>query len=126
MRKLLLLMITLLTLYKPVQAREACGVFVDMGTFKCTAYCPCCDCSEGYDDTTAMETKAEEGHTIAVDPDVIAFGTQILIGDTVYTAEDCGGAVQGDHIDIYMEDHDRVDEFGVKYLHVYIVKEVEY
>ena len=64
MRRFIILILALLTLYRPVYAREACGVFVDMGMFKCTAYCPCCDCSEGYDDTTAMETKAEEGHTI--------------------------------------------------------------
>ena len=84
-----------------VQAREASGHFVDMGMFKCTAYCPCCDCSEGFSRETATQTVAEEGRTIAVDPDVIAYGTKILIGDTVYTAEDCGGKVTGDHIDIY-------------------------
>lgn len=122
-----MILLALLAFQKPLYAREACGHFIDMGEFKCTAYCPCCDCSEGYDDTTAMQTRAKEGHTIAVDPDVIPFGTKVLIGDTVYTAEDCGGLVQGDVIDIFMEDHERVEEFGVKYLHVWIVKgEVEY
>ena len=116
----------LLMLPVHVWAREASGKFVDMGMFRCTAYCPCCDCSEGFDRETATQTTAEEGHTIAVDPDVIAFGSRVLIGDTVYTAEDCGGLVQGDHIDIYMEDHDDVERFGVQYIHVWIVKEVEF
>lgn len=109
-----------------VSAREASGKFVDMGRFKLTAYCPCCDCSEGFDDSTSTMTTASYGRTIAVDPDVIPYGSKVLIGDTVFTAEDCGGAVQGDHIDIYMDSHDQVEEFGTRYTTVYIVKQIEY
>lgn len=98
-----------------------------MGEFKCTAYCPCCDCSEGFDDSTSTMTRASYGRTIAVDPDVIPYGSKVLIGDTVFVAEDCGGGISGDEIDIYFDGHDRVEDFGVKYIHVFIVKgDVEY
>ena len=124
--RIVITLIALLTLQMPVYGREASGRFIDMGEFKCTAYCPCCDCSEGYDDSTATQKTAKPRHTIAVDPDVIPFGTRILIGDTVYTAEDCGAGITGDEIDIYMDDHEATEKFGVKHLHVYIVKEVEF
>ena len=42
-----------------------------------------------------------EGQTIAVDPRVIPCGTKVIIGGHIFTAEDCGGAIQGNHIDIY-------------------------
>ncbi|MFR5613204.1 MAG: 3D domain-containing protein [[Clostridium] innocuum] len=45
--------------------------------------------------------KAIEGHTIAVDPDVIPLGSKVLIDGHVYVAEDVGGAVKGNVIDIY-------------------------
>lgn len=60
--------------------------------------------------------------TIAVDPNVISYGSKVLIGDTIYIAEDCGGGVVGDHIDIFMEDHSAVEEFGVKYVQVQIIQ----
>ena len=96
---------------------------IPMGEFKLTAYCPCCDCSEGYNRETATQTIAEENRTIAVDPDVINFGSKVMIDGHIYTAEDCGGAVSGDHIDIFMEDHDDVDEFGVQYKEVWVIRE---
>ena len=43
-----------------------------------------------------------EGQTIAVDPRVIPYGTKVIIGGHIFTAEDCGGAIQGNHIDIYV------------------------
>jgi len=96
---------------------------IPMGEFKLTAYCPCCDCSEGYNYNTYTGTRAEEGRTIAVDPDIINFGSKVMIDGHIYTAEDCGGAVSGDHIDIFMEDHDYVDEFGVQYKEVWVIRE---
>ena len=46
-----------------------------------------------------------EGQTIAVDPRVIPYGTKVIIGGHIFTAEDCGGAIQGNHIDIYVNNH---------------------
>lgn len=95
---------------------------INMGEFKLTAYCSCEHCSGPWGILTATGTRCSEGRTIAVDPDVIAYGTKLLIDGHVYTAEDCGGNVKGDHVDIYLDDHDRVDKFGVKYTNVWIVK----
>lgn len=48
--------------------------------------------------------KAIEGHTIAVDPTIIPYGTEVKIDGQVYIAEDCGSAVKGKVIDIYVEE----------------------
>ena len=100
----------------------SCYEKIPFGRFKLTAYCPCCDCSDDYYIKTATGTTAKQGRTIAVDPDVIPYGSQVLIGDTVYIAEDCGSLVSGDHIDIYFDDHSDVEEFGVKNCDVYIIR----
>lgn len=100
----------------------SCYERIPMGRFKLTAYCPCCDCSDGYDWETSSGETAKEGRTIATDPKIIEPGSQVLIGDTVYIAEDCGSRVVGDHIDIYFDDHEDVDNFGVKHCDVYIIR----
>lgn len=115
--------IAILLLAIPKDATAVTYEKIPMGEFKLTAYCPCCDCSEGYNYNTYTGTRAEEGRTIAVDPDVINFGSKVMIDGHIYTAEDCGGAVSGDHIDIFMEDHDDVDEFGVQYKEVWVIRE---
>ena len=88
--------------------------------FLLTAYCPCYECSEGYGDMTSTGKRAIEGRTIAVDPRVIEYGTEVYIDGKVYVAEDCGGLVKGKHIDIYFDSHDKVDAFGKKYAEVEI------
>lgn len=90
--------------------------------FKVTAYCPCYKCSEGYGNNTATGVKARARHTIAVDPKVIKYGTKVIIDGVEYTAEDCGGEVKGNHIDIYFNTHKEVKRFGVKYKKVRISK----
>ena len=89
--------------------------YINMGKFKITAYCPCRKCSEGYGRQTATGHLARAKHTIAVDPKVIKYGTKVKIGNTVYTAEDCGGDVKGKHIDVYFNHHSEVNRHGVKY-----------
>lgn len=88
--------------------------------FKLTAYCPCYECSEGYGKNTSTGVKARPNHTIAVDPSVIPYGTKVKIGDKTYKAEDCGGGIDGDEIDIYFSTHEETDEFGVQYQKVKI------
>ena len=61
-------------------------------------------------------------HTIAVDPDVIPLGSKVKIGDTIYTAEDTGGLVNGDHVDIFFDTHEEVVEFGKQVRQVWVVK----
>lgn len=94
---------------------------IPMGEFKITYYCGCYSCSEGWGTITSTGVRAVEGRTIAVDPTVIPYGAKVYINNHEYIAEDCGGAIKGNDIDIYLEDHDRVYEGGVDYYDVEIV-----
>ena len=98
--------------------------YVSLGEFKLTAYCPCMKCCNKTDGITATGTKATQGRTIAVDPRVIPYGTQVTINGVVYTAEDCGGAINDNHIDIFFNSHSEALNFGVQYAEVFIESEV--
>lgn len=85
-----------------------------------THYCPCekC-CGEWADGTTATGTKATEGRTIAVDPAVIPYGSEVCLRfedgtEAVYIAEDCGGAIKGNRVDVYMDSHDAALAAGIR------------
>jgi len=94
---------------------------ISLGEFKLTHYCPCpiC-CGEWADGITYTGTKATEGRTIAVDPDVVPLGSTVVIDGQEYIAEDIGGAIQGNRIDVYMDSHEAADLAGVKYSEVFI------
>lgn len=83
--------------------------------FKLTAYCPCYECSEHWGHKTSTGNHAIAGRTIAVDPDIIPYGSEVTINGNTYIAEDCGGGVNGYHIDIFMNSHQSTKDFGVKY-----------
>lgn len=90
-----------------------------LGTFKLTAYCPCpACCGEWADGITYTGTAATQGRTIAVDPDVIPLGSSVEIDGQTYVAEDIGGAIQGNRIDVYFRSHDEALQFGVQYADV--------
>lgn len=131
--------------YKMVQYNGMTGYIMDNTTvnkvdvsklggeavlFTCTAYCSCKKCCGSYSPEvrggvahTATGTVPQEGRTIAVDPSVIPYGTKVAIdGMGVYTAEDCGGAIKGNHIDIYFDTHEGAILFGTQRLYVTIVK----
>lgn len=96
--------------------------------FTCTAYCCCQKCCGQYspevtgrEPHTATGTVPTEGRTIAVDPKVIPYGSRVTIeGMGTYIAEDCGGGVKQDHIDIYFDTHEKAVAFGTKRLYVTI------
>ncbi len=51
---------------------------------------------------TASTACAKSGRTVAVDPRVISLGSKLLIEDIGHrVAEDTGGAIRGQHIDVY-------------------------
>ena len=91
-----------------------------LGEFKITYYCGCTSCSDEWGTMTATGVTAKEGRTIAVDPKVIAYGTKVMINGREYIAEDCGGAIKGNRIDIFVSDHERARKAGVDYFDVYI------
>ena len=92
--------------------------------FKATAYT---HTDEGCDMTTATGTTVRIG-TVAVDPKVIPYGTRMFIvtndGAYIYgegTAEDCGGAIKGNRLDLYFPTDPECWEFGVRMATVYFL-----
>ena len=71
---------------------------------------------------TATGTTPKWG-TIAVDPSVIPYGTRVYIPkfDMVFTAEDCGGAIKGTKIDIFMNSESDCVNFGRQNIEIQIL-----
>ena len=93
--------------------------FVYLGSYKLTAYCACEICCDGYASNrpkdangnpivyTASGAIAQEGVTIGVDPKVIPYGTDVYISGLGWRkAQDTGGGIGTNHIDIYMGSHE--------------------
>jgi 3D (Asp-Asp-Asp) domain-containing protein len=100
------------TTYEETTEETTESEFTSLGVFEVTAYCGCEKCCGKSDGITATGTKAEEGRTIAVDPDVIPYGTVVMINGQEYVAEDCGGAVNGNVVDIYFDNHADALQYG--------------
>ncbi|WP_379137094.1 G5 domain-containing protein [Paenibacillus sp. sgz500958] len=75
---------------------------------------------------TASGTRVTEGRTIAVDPDVIPMGWWVYIeGLGFRRAEDTGGAINGNKIDVYYESLSHARNFGRKSRTVYVIGPVK-
>lgn len=95
---------------------------VNLGQFKLTAYCNCSKCcGQWAGGATASGTMPMPNRTIAVDTSVIPFGTKVIINGVTYIAEDTGGAIKGNRIDVYMASHKEALSFGVQYAEVFMV-----
>lgn len=92
-----------------------------MGSFRLTGYCSCYQCSEGYGNLTATGGRAAAGRTVAVDPRLIPYGTHLLINGHEYIAEDCGGAIKKQRIDIYFNSHREASNF-LEHSEVFIIE----
>ena len=105
---------------------------ISLGEFKLTAYCSCEKCCGSYAKNRPVDKNGnkivygssgevlKEGISVAVDTKVIPFGTKVIINDKEYIAQDTGGAIKGNKIDVYFEDHQRASDFGVKYEEVFL------
>ena len=91
-----------------------------LGEYEITHYCPCEECCGKTDGITYTGTTATEGRTIAVDPEVIPLGSEVTINGQTSTAEDIGGAIKGNRIDIFVNSHEEALELGVIYAPVYM------
>lgn len=98
------------------------GNLIPLGTFKTTAYCPCHQCSEGWGRQTSSGALATANYTVAVDRRVIPIGSKLLINGQEYVAQDVGGGVKGNHIDIYFNTHAETRQHGVRNAEVYLIK----
>lgn len=100
--------------------------FVYLGNFKLTHYCSEKYehiCGEGHG-ITYTGTEATVEKTIAVDPRVIPYGTRVYIeGYGWRIAEDCGGAVNDNHIDILVDTHEHALDLGTVNGDVWILVE---
>ncbi len=98
--------------------------------YEATAYCSCEKCCGAWAENrpdgivyTASGAVAQEGVTIAADWDVLPPGTVVYIdglGERV--VQDRGGAIKGNAVDVYFEDHDEALVFGRQTVRLYIVE----
>lgn len=103
-----------------------------LGEFRLTAYCGCEECCDGWSKNRPKDEHGNEivfgatgqelidGVSIAVDKNVIPYGTKVMIAGKEYMAHDCGGAIKGNRIDVYHSTHSSAKEFGVQYAEVFI------
>lgn len=106
-----------------------------LGTFKLTAYCGCSKCCDQYAENRPVDKNGKEivygsigrvlrqGTSIAVDPNVIPYDTKVVIDNHEYIAHDTGGAIKGNKIDVYFDNHQEALNFGVKHEEVFVIND---
>jgi 3D (Asp-Asp-Asp) domain-containing protein len=117
----------------PVEVEATVEPLTALGEFVITYYCSCVQCCDEWalnrpivDGVeviyTASGARAQEGITIAVDPTKIPYGTVLYIEGIGYrVAQDCGGAINGNRIDVYMSSHEAACAGGYHTAEVYVV-----
>lgn len=110
-------------IYQDMQSKQK-AKYQYIGTFLLTGYDDCYLCQEEFVGTTALGVPPRENHTIAVDPKIIPLGSHVLINDIEYVAEDVGGGVNQNHIDIFVGSHaETFSDFCNGYAEVYLINE---
>lgn len=98
------------------------GNWKSLGTFKVTHYC--CEkyphiCNAGPPYKTATGTETHIGGC-AVDPKVIPLGSYVMVNGVVYHAEDTGGAIDGNRIDLVVGTHNEALSKGTYQAEVFL------
>ena len=97
-----------------------------LGVFKITAYCPKSCCNGSNVSRTATGQKMIPYQTVAVDPKVIPLHSKLKIecnGRIYYvTANDIGGAIKKNKIDMNIDTHHNALNWGIKHGKVWIVQ----
>ena len=99
--------------------------------FKVTAYCSCEKCCGVWAINRpegkvygAAGKELVSGYSVAVDRELYEFGTKFVDKDgNEYEAADVGGAVKGNHLDLYMSDHQEALDWGVKTLELAVIED---
>lgn len=104
-----------------VETVEPTPNIISLGVCKVTAYCmenyPHI-CNDGNSTRTSTGATPTVGRTVAVDPSVIPYGAEVIINGHTYIAEDCGGAIKGNRVDILFATHQEALDFGIQYVEV--------
>lgn len=116
---------------------------INLGTYKITMYCSCPKCCGQWSYNRPTNENGEEiikgaagrelipDYSVGVDPDVIPYGSFLLINDKLYRADDTGNIKGKKIIDIYAgQDHqeawDKAAAMDSQYATVYLVEGVKY
>ena len=95
--------------------------YIPLGKFKVSHYCiephkHICGTGTGL---TKLGNKVHPG-SLSVDPRVIPLGSTVMINGREYVAEDTGGAIKGNKIDMAVATHKEALNLGVYYAEVYL------
>lgn len=108
---------------------------ISLGEFKLTAYCSCRKCCGFWANGRPLDENGNDvvigangerlcqGVSVAVDPAIIPYDSKVYIDGKEYIAHDCGGAIKGNRIDVYFDNHEDALDFGVKYANVEVDEE---
>lgn len=88
----------------------------------------CVECCGKTNGITASGILATPYVSCAVDPTMIPLGADVLVdyGDGeihYYRADDVGGSVKGDHIDLFVSSHEEANQLGIKTATVYWIEQ---
>lgn len=113
---------TRIALWKEKQSHLWANLPTDPFIINASAYTAAADECGKSDGITASGLKVTENRTLACPPQY-PFGAKIAIeGYGTYTCEDRGGAIKGNHFDIYMETKAEAFAFGRRNLMAEIVQ----
>ena len=111
--------------------------YISLGEFLVSAYCSCEVCCNEHALNRPLDENGNEivkgsigqvltpQYSIAVDPKVIPYGTEVMFGGNTYLAQDCGGAIKENRIDLYFNDHQDALEWGMQYYEVFVLESEE-
>ncbi len=100
----------------PLQSNNSNYVEID---FKVTAYCPCEKCCGRYSDGLTSTNTDAYSKGVAVDPQLIPYGIVLDIPEYgKVIADDCGGAIKGNRLDVRFKTHQEALNWGVRHLTV--------
>ncbi len=103
------------------EERKTKGIY--LGRFRISHYCPCVACNGSSSTLTATGSGLSPWYTAAVDPSVIPLGRNFRIeGYGVFKAQDTGGAIRGNRIDVCVSSHSEAMRLGVVYRDVYLIE----
>lgn len=132
--KLFALFLTCITLFNSMpKVQDEPELVRSLGEFTLTAYCSCSRCCGKYANNRPLDEYGNEivigasgeqlkaGYSVAVDPDVIPYGTIVIINGQEYKAQDTG--VKGNKIDLYFKTHKETVDFGIQSAEIFIKEE---